>query len=274
MKVTRRVPKPLSPEITIRPVASRREREAANRLVFENYVAQGYWDQGESHQLDNQWLTTPLRDVFVAVRGESVVGTVSLIRDSADGLPSDGFRPHCMRRFRACGDRLAEGSAFAVRTNTPGLRNLYMYLLSCYLQHSYYHTRTTRLVQACRPNHADFYANTLRFERVGGTSRNSYARVPAQFLSLDLTSAHARLRSHYHAEGADQSTLYDFLLVTAHPQTRLSGEQTRLRLPEWVARRPVRPMRDRVAHGTRNPSVSGQLGSPARHLPLHGLRQS
>src|SRR5438128_559382 len=87
-----RVPQ-LTDSIVIRPAETSDEIARANRLVYNNYVAEGYWDDDAKQLHDNKWLNSNSRDVFVAIHGTRLVGTVSLIHDSAGGLPSDRFQP-------------------------------------------------------------------------------------------------------------------------------------------------------------------------------------
>lgn len=215
-----RVPDPLDPNLVIRRHETRDEFDAANRLVFEAYVAEGYWQNDETQLARNGWLHSTYRDLFVAVAGGDVVGTVSVIHDSPAGLPSDEFQPAILRSYRRAGGRLAEGSAFAVRRDFPGRRGLHLYLLSCYLQHSFECTHVDRLIQACTPGHARFYADVLRFERVGPITYNDYAHRAAQLLTLTRRDAHRRLFEHYAAAGSS-GDMYRFLLLDRHANVAL-----------------------------------------------------
>lgn len=232
-----RVPRLADPNIIIRIAESKREVEAANWLVFRNYVAEGYWDDDAKNLVENKWLHTPHRDVFVALLHGEVVGTVSIIRDSEAGLPSDAFQPTWLNYFRRSGDRLAEGSALAVEKNRTELKNLSLYLLTCYMQYSFYHMEVDRLVQACRSNHADFYADVLRFEKIGGIVYNNYARVPAQLLSLHLVDAHQVLSDHYERDRRGHHNFYRFLMVDEHPNIQFPDPCTmyRSRQRDWAA---------------------------------------
>lgn len=231
-----RVPRLADPNIIIRLAESEGDIEAANRLVFRNYVAEGYWDNEAKNLVENKWLHTPHRDVFVALLHDEVVGTVSIIRDSEAGLPSDAFQPTWLNYFRRSGDRLAEGSALAVEKNRTELKNLSLYLLMCYMQYSFYHMEVDRLVQACRSNHADFYADVLRFEKVGRIAYNSYARRPSQLLSLNLIDAHRVLSDYYELDVIDHRNFYRFLLVDEHPCIRFPDPNTasRPRQRDWA----------------------------------------
>lgn len=231
-----RVPTLANPDLVIRPAQHQSEIDAANALVFRNYVAQGYWEDDKRNLTDNKWLHSPERHVFVALVQDAVVGTVSLVFDSANGLPSDSFQPTWLNYFRKRGDRLAEVSALAVAKDGPRLKNLPLFLMKYYMQYSFYYSHADRLVKACRPNHAEFYADVLRFEKLGELRYNTYAHVPARFLSLDLWDAHRVLYEHYE-RGADPCTnLYRFFLVDEHPCVRFPDRRpSRPRGRDWVS---------------------------------------
>lgn len=232
-----RVPKLTNPNIVIRPARNQAEVEAANWLVFHNYVAEGYWEDDVKHVTENRWLHSSHRDVFVAVEEGEVVGTVSIIRDSSAGLPSDAFQPKWLDYYRGSGDRLAEVSAFAIDKSRAGLKNLSFFLMKYYMQYSFFYSDVDRLVKACRPNHADFYADVLRFEKVGNVVFNNYARVPAQFLSLNLIEAHQVLSHHYKHHDLNQNNMYRFLMVDEHPNLHFpdAAVLVRSRQRDWAA---------------------------------------
>lgn len=104
------------------------------------------------------------------------------------------------------------------------------------MQYSFYYTTTDRLIKACRPNHADFYADVLRFQKKGNIVYNNYARVPAQLLSVNLLDAHQVL-SNYYEDALDRQNFYRFLMVEEHPCTQFPDPSNvcRSRQHDWVA---------------------------------------
>jgi len=251
-----RVPRQLDSGIVVRPAESESEIAAANMLVFRNYVAEGYWDDDIEKLTNNIWLHSPFRDVFIATHNSDIVATVSIVRDSGAGLPSDRFQPTWLDHFRRCGNRLAEVSALAIEKNRVELKNLSLFLMKYYMQHAFYYTEVDRLVKACRPKHADFYADILRFEKVGEIVPNDYARRPSQLLSIDMIDAHRVLSDYYASDGMGQRNFYHFLLVDKHPSTRFPKRTAyRSRLCDWAAyarlRHAMKHGRQLVAEDTR-----------------------
>jgi hypothetical protein len=164
------------------------EREGAFRLVHDQYVARGYIRPdptgrraGAHHALDST-------RVFVGRVDDDVVATVSLIPDSAIGLPCDDLYATELAPLRARGRRIAEVSALAIheRWRDVGLlvvRNLVQMI-------ALYADRLAGLDTLCiavNPRHARFYESCLRFQRFGDVK--AYPAVnnaPAVALRLDL----------------------------------------------------------------------------------------
>lgn len=237
MAARARVPALRNPNIVIRLAANPAEIEAANWLVYRNYVAEGFWDEDLNAFHNNRWLHNPHRRVFVAMDGDTLLGTASLIRDSELGLPSDSFQPAWMQRYRREGDRLGEISALAFDKDQPQPRNLVLFMIAYYMQYSFYYGGVDRLIKACKPEHAEFYADVLRFDLVGDIVYNSYARRASRMLSMHLIDGHRILRDHYRTGPGDAPSFYRFLLVDEHPQLRLpdASHKRRSRAIDWAA---------------------------------------
>lgn len=231
-----RVPELKNPHLVVRMASNNEEIQAANWLVFRNYVAEGFWDDDLEAFYSNRWLHSPHRRVFVAVDNDKVVGTASIILDSKDGLPSDTFQPQWIRRFRSR-DKLAEVSALAIDKAQSQDKNLVFFLIKYYMQYAFYYTETDRLIKACRPPHAEFYASILRFQKVGGTIHNDYARCAAQLLSMDLVEGHRLLSEHYMSYQGGETSFYRFIMVDEHPSVIFPEKRLmrRFRHIDWPA---------------------------------------
>ena len=216
MKAHTRVPRLNNPDIVIRTPHSDAEIRAANQLVFENYVNVGFWKDDARVIEENPWINSPHREIFVAACKHEIVGTFSIIHDSQAGLPSDSVQPMWLRRFRQGRERLAEGSAFAIKAGRSDLKNLHLFMMACYLQYGAYYSSIERLVQVCVPVHARFYARVLRFETHGAIVAYDYAHTRAQLLSMNLLKAHEVLSEHYEAPNNGGRNLYRFFLTERH----------------------------------------------------------
>ncbi|MBI5782964.1 MAG: hypothetical protein HZA69_04410 [Gammaproteobacteria bacterium] len=213
-----------------------RELEEANALVYRQYVGL-YWKDDIETFRNNKYLHTSARVTFVVLQQGRVTGTMSIIKDSSNGLPTDTFQPDILHRLRITGDKLAEVSALAMDPAQPHPQNLILFLIKYMMQYSFYYAGLDRLVVSCRPRHAAFYATHIKFQILTPPIPYEYAsRVRCQLLSLNLIQAHKLLSEEY-AHGDEDENLYRFLMVEEHPNLQFPAGQLmrRSRQINWVA---------------------------------------
>lgn len=237
-----RLPELRNPNIRLRVAHTPQEIDVANQLIYRNYVDEGFW-KPDTDLRSNKTLHSPHREVFVAMDGAELVGTVSLIRDSPQGLPSDEFQPEYLRTLRSTGEKLGEISCLAIDKAHSGSGRLIFFLIKYYMQYSFYHAAIDRLVKACRPEHGDFYADVLRFDKIGPVTYCEYARRPSQLLSANLLRLHRVLHDYYQADAERTRTLYHFFLVDEHPNLIFPapGHPMRPRLKDWRGHGALQP---------------------------------
>jgi len=231
-----RVPALKNKNLIIRLAKDKKEVEEANWLVYRNYVAEGYWEEDIEAFHNNKWLHSPYRKICVIVDSNKIIGTASIIQDSKEGLPSDTFQLEWMRYIRGTNDKLAEVSALAI-DKSQRQRNLVLFLIKFYMQYSFYYAGIDRLIKACRPPHADFYASILKFQKIGGIVHNDYAHCSAQLLSMHLIHGHKLLSKHYESGSRNKNNFYRFLLLEEHPNLIFPEKRLmrRSRQIDWVA---------------------------------------
>jgi hypothetical protein len=164
------------------------ERDAAFRLVHDQYVARGYIRPDPTGRRAGFHHTLDTTRVFVCRLDGAVVATVSLIPDSPHGLPCDDLSMEDLAALRAGGRRIAEVSALAIddRWRDVGLlivRGL-VQMIALYADRV---AAPDTLVITVNPRHARFYESCLRFRRCGDVK--AYPAVnnaPAVALRLDL----------------------------------------------------------------------------------------
>ncbi len=223
--------------ITIRLAETRREFEAANRLVYENYVEDGFWEPDESQLETNKYLHSPHRVLWVAMAHGELIGTMSIIRDSALGLPSDAGQPALMDRLRTHGDMLAEVSCVATQ-RTHAARQIVLFLMAFGMQYCFHYEGLDRLVASCKPKHANFYESMLCFSKVSAPTYYDYSNAVGYLISLHLLEAHRLLADRYPVNAADKASFYRFLLVDQHPSMQFP-DMAILRRPreaDWLVK--------------------------------------
>lgn len=230
-----RVPKPLSGDIQIRLAESGREIEAANWLVFRNYVEDGFWEEDETQVRNNKFLNSPSRRIFVALREGELIGTLSIVTDSLLGLPSDETQIEPMRALRSMDQSIAEISAFAMDRAASSSKTVFLYLIGYMFQYSLYYAGVDRLIASCKPSHADFYVSNLCFSRLSNLTYYDYSRASGYLIGLNLMDAHRLFSKRYPPDRRSGGGVYRFLFCDAQPchQYPVRTSQKRTRKMTW-----------------------------------------
>lgn len=230
-----KVPQLKNPNIVVRLAETAEEVEAANRLVCANYVDVGLWDDEEEFR-SSKYHHTVARIVFVMLDGEKIIGTVSIIKDSQNGLPADTFQPQLMSRLRATGERLAEVTALAVDKSVEQQRTLVLFLYKYLYQYSFYYGGIDRFVATVTPKHAFFYESICCFEKLSNSTDYYYVKLNVQLLTLPLVRAHLSFSERYETD-EKKDNFYRFMLVTEHPSLVFPDKALlkRSREYDWLA---------------------------------------
>lgn len=222
-------------DVVVRVATSADEVQHANKLVFQNYVQDGFWENDERQLHTNKFLSTPEREVFIALEGEHLVGTISIIKDSSMGLPSDGTQSALMQKLRAAGDKLAEVSAFSMDRSRTAHRRLACLLMSYMYQYSFYHAGIDRFVVSCKPAHANFYESVLCFSKLSDLTYYQHSQTSGYLLTLNLLEAHRLFSIKYPLGSATRKNPYRFYLCDPQPGHRFPrGALARPRTVDWL----------------------------------------
>jgi hypothetical protein len=225
--------------------------EGAFQLVHDQYAARGYIAPDPSRRRRTPHQALPSTRVFVARTGGEVIATVSLVPDSALGMPCEAIYGEEVAAMRAAGSRLAEVSALAVdrRWRVHGLKIL-LSLVQMLAIYGHRVAGVDRLCVTVHPRHARFYETWLRFERFGALK--TYAAVngaPAVALTLDLAGELASPADATHRAlvgplfGATETARVLAVIVRDLPRsTALAAEQARSGA--------TAPLRAHVEHAT------------------------
>jgi hypothetical protein len=144
----------------------------------------------------------PTTTTLCAICDGQVVGTVSLIRESALGIPIQ--RIFDLSAVRAKDGCIAEVSALAVHRKfrkTGG--SILLPMMSFVAEYCTTHFNTRHLVIAVNPRHIRRYESLLFFRRLSESVVESYDFVngaPAIGATLDLNEALETFRAHYAAK--------------------------------------------------------------------------
>lgn len=182
------------PGIFFKIASSSTEIAKAINLVDDCYVARGILD-GERKRVSTHTLL-PTTTVFVALRDDEVIGTVSLIEESPLGFPMEEVHPEA-QRFRCSLRRSAEvgGLATVARYRRSGLS---MMLYNMLYRWARYYRNIEGLIIAVHPSSEGFYSNVLLFEKIGTIQEYKKLRGAESIpLHLDIPGALARFKRIY-----------------------------------------------------------------------------
>lgn len=174
--------------------STERELEDAYRLVYKQFMKQGYQAENESGIRFLPHFALPTSHTLIAKTGDNVVGTLTLVRDGALGLPMEKLYPNEVAVLRQSGAKIAEVSCLATRRtrDLPAVLRLF-YAVYGYALHQY---GITDLCVVVSPSHQDFYKHALLLEQIGPMTSNALCNnVKIVAMRLNLPEAQQRFQN-------------------------------------------------------------------------------
>lgn len=171
----RPVPAALATSLTVRIAENANDRLAAAALVARRYAWRGYpYPSKPTMDLNNQ-LT------LVVWSDDDAVATLTLRRDSAEGLLSEALYGDQIDALRQAGGVLCEVTRLATDCEDDNRLVLATLFRAA---HHYGRTRfgATDAVIEVNPRHARFYQREFRFQRIGGVRHCPRVDAPAVLL--------------------------------------------------------------------------------------------
>ncbi|MFT3959982.1 GNAT family N-acetyltransferase [Propionivibrio sp.] len=188
-----------NPRLVLKIAETREELEACFKLLHDAYVDSGFMKPHPSGMRVTIYHALPTTTTLCAKYDGKVVGTISLIRESALGVPLQKIFD--LSAVRAKKGQIAEVSALAVH---KGFRRTGGSILFPLMKFMYEYCTTffdTRhLVIAVNPSHIEMYESLLFFQRLTANVVENYDFVngaPAVGATLDLKEAPEIFRKHY-----------------------------------------------------------------------------
>ncbi len=179
------------------PARSFVELLAAYRLVYECYLEEGYCEPNPGAARVSIYNLLPGTTTFVSVRGDRIVGTVSVALDSPHGLPLAEVFPERMLNLRERGRRVAEAIMLSHKPEAAKRSGLVEFeqllrLMRCVTDYARLH-EVDDLCIITNPHHVDFYRRRLAFEVIDGPRPCPSVRgAPAVLLRHDMHTIKAR----------------------------------------------------------------------------------
>lgn len=179
----------LDNELSIEIARTKDDLESAYRLLHDCYVGTKLMLPNDSGLRCNLYTFFPHSTVIIAKYKGEIVGTVSLIRDSGWGLPSDKDYQFENSQLRKRGLKLVEVSALAVSRKFRKRGNSVSLLLMKYLyNYTSGYFNSDCLVCTVHPRAEDFYKSLWHFDRNGQVVEYNFVQgALAVHLSMEIS---------------------------------------------------------------------------------------
>jgi hypothetical protein len=198
------------------------ELAACFTLLHDAYVNSKFMNPDPSGMRVTIYHALPTTTTLCAKYDGEVVGTLSLIRESALGFPLQ--RIFDLSALRAKKGNIAEVSALAVHRRFRRTGGSILFPLMKFMYEyctTYFDTR--HLVIAVNPKHIEMYESLLFFKRLTQNVVENYDFVngaPAVGATLDLSTAPEIFRKHYSSKPPKRD-LYAFFTEVTLPNIKL-----------------------------------------------------
>jgi hypothetical protein len=200
-----------TPRLVLKIAETREELEACFRVLHDAYVHEGFMKPHPSGLRVTIYHALPTTTTLLAKLDEEVVGTISLVRESALGFPMQ--KVFHLGEIRHAGGNIAEVSSLAVDQRFQKQGGIMLFPLMKFMYE--YSTRffdTRHLVIAVNPNRISLYEAILFFKRLKQNTVDHYDFVngaPAIGAHLDLKLAPEIFRRCY-GHKSDAKNLYGY----------------------------------------------------------------
>jgi len=188
-----------TPRLVLKIAETREELEACFRVLHDAYVHEGFMTPDPSGLRVTVYHALPTTTTLLAKLDDEVVGTISLVRESALGFPMQKI--FHLGDVRHAGGNIAEVSSLAVDQRYQRQGGILLFPLMKFMYE--YSTRffdTRHLVIAVNPNRIGLYEAILFFQRLRQNTVDHYDFVngaPAIGAHLDLKMAPEIFRRCY-----------------------------------------------------------------------------
>ena len=201
---------------------SREELEACFKLLHDAYVSSGFMTPDPSGMRVTIYHALPTTTTLCAKFDDQVVGTLSLIRESAIGFPLQ--RIFDLTDVREKEGQIAEVSALAVHPRYRRTGGTILFPLMKFMYEyctTFFDTR--HLVIAVNPRHIEMYESLLFFKRLTANVVENYDFVngaPAVGAALDLKHAPEVMRKAYASKPPNRN-LHRYFCETKLPNIQI-----------------------------------------------------
>jgi hypothetical protein len=207
-------PQEIPQDLRFKVAETKEELEQAFALLHDAYVKESLMTPHPSGMRVTKYHALPSTTTLIALQGSLVVGTVSLVRQSAFGIPLESI--FTLNKVPP-GSRVAEVSSLAIRNGFQQQRGRILFpLLKFMFHYSTDYFGVTHFVIAVNPKWYDFYESVLLFQPLSRKMVDSYDFVngaPAVGGMLDLKASARNYMQLYGNKSLKHNLAHFFLDV-------------------------------------------------------------
>lgn len=201
-----------SPRLKVRLARSQSDLEAALKLLHDSYVNAGFMDPHSSGMRVTKYHSLPATSTIVALWDDEVVGTLSLVRRSAFGMPLENIFD--ISHLTEDGSRIFETSSLAVHPKYSGQNGKILFPLIKFLfEYGANYFGSSYMAIAVNPSWIEFYEAVFQFQRLSAKVVDNYSFVkgaPAVGAYLNLNELGETLKKVY-KNAPSEKNLYEYL---------------------------------------------------------------
>ncbi len=206
------------------------EIRQAFRLVHDSYVELDYMDRTESELRFSIFHALATTIVLVAKIGDEVIGTISIVPDSAIGLPSDTTWD--LSKYRQKGKMIAEVASLAIK-KTYRMRRGKILLPLCKIMFMYCERifKLDGIVIATTLEVEPFYLHVLLFEKVVEKTGQKHHMVKGNPSTCCYLEFNQNLKESYkkiYNKKKKSRNLYHFFVEAETPNIQLPMQRAAL----------------------------------------------
>lgn len=193
-------------------VNSFKQRIKASTLIKRMYASRGYQTENTS-----VFSATPYQYTFETRNGQQLLGTLTLIIDSDDGLLADQLYKPEIDFFRKTGKKVCEISKLAFNPNSSSKEIFASLFHIAYLYAHFIHGVEHGFIEI-NPRHASFYKRMLGFQKIGERRICQRVNAAAVLLHLDLDHMKNQILSAAKPDKHKEKSLYPYFLTATEEE--------------------------------------------------------
>ncbi len=201
-----------SPRLKVRLARSQSDLEAALKLLHDSYVGAGFMDPHLSGMRVTKYHSLPATSTIVALWDDEIVGTLSLVRRSAFGMPLESIFD--ISHLTEDGSRIFETSSLAVHPKFTGQHGKILFPLIKFLfDYGINFFGSNYMAIAVNPAWIEFYEAVFKFQRLSAKTVDNYSFVkgaPAVGAYISLDNIAETLKKVY-KNAPPEKNLFEYL---------------------------------------------------------------